>query len=133
MIKVFSFSYNNDNEKWGLWEINLKRLSSSSQPFFADFNGDFLPDILHMSEEKLKIAFQTKNPTEYSVWSFEEFVLPEYKGTKCLAEGILPKQLSTPGTVAYGDLDGDCIPDLLMIVKDKGYDYLEIYHQIPWD
>jgi hypothetical protein len=65
------------------------------------------------------------------VRNFEEFVLTEYKGTKCLPEGTQKKVLSTPGTVSYGDLDGDCIPDLLMIVKEKGYEYMEIYHQIP--
>jgi len=62
------------------------------------------------------------------VRNFEEFVLPEYKSTKCLPEGLNPKTLSSPSTTHYSDLDGDCIPDLLIVVKDKGYDYLEIYH-----
>ena len=54
-------------------------------------------------------------------------MVSEYKGVKCLGEGG-PKVLTTPGTVSYADLNGDCIPDLLMIVKDRGYDYMEIYH-----
>jgi hypothetical protein len=57
LIKSFSFTFNSASDKWGLKEINLKKLQSTTQPFFADFNGDFLPDILHMSEGGLKIAF----------------------------------------------------------------------------
>jgi len=64
---------------------------------------------------------------------FEDFTLSSVNGYKCLTEGLGPKVLSTPSTTAYTDFDGDCIPDLLIIVKDRGYDYLEIYHQVPWD
>lgn len=45
-----------------------------------------------------------------------------------MPEGTSEKSLSMPSSTHYGDIDGDCIPDLLIVVKDKGYDYVEIYH-----
>jgi len=54
--------YSNDHDKWYLRELNAKKFKASSSPFVADFNGDFLPDFLHNSDGKVKIAFQTKNP-----------------------------------------------------------------------
>ena len=55
-------------------EVEEKKFRSESQPFIADFNGDFLPDFLYSEGGEIKIAFQTRNPIEYITKPFELFL-----------------------------------------------------------
>ena len=63
--------------------------------------------------------------------NFDTYVREESSDGKCLE--VNPKrQLVSPGSVAYADLDGDWVADLIMTTKDSssGTPYLEIYISI---
>lgn len=57
IVKVYQFIKDKDLNDWTFKEIPNKKFRSQTQPFIADLNGDFLPDILFHDEGEIQIAF----------------------------------------------------------------------------
>ena len=71
VVKFFDRSETLDfNEIVGQIEIDY-----NSQPFIADFDGDFLSDILYSLHGKLKVAFQTPDPSTLTLTDFNSSML----------------------------------------------------------
>ena len=111
-------------------------IEQGSLPFVSDLNGDFLEDILYseaLAPHKIKVAFQTLNPSEFIIKDFETSMLVIDETEGCLQRGTNfgSRKLSTPHTAAQIDFDGDCLSDLFLTVVDSltGKTFYEIYHR----
>lgn len=85
-----------------------------------------------MSPNKLKVAFQSRNPTEFLIRDFDQSMLVTDETEGCLgrtAGTVYHRKLSTPHSVSMVDFDGDCLSDLFMTVVDSstGKTYYEIF------
>jgi len=104
------------------------KINKGNQPFIADFNGDFYPDILYQDNDGIKIAFNTAYKDNLIIEKFDNYIRQESGNGKWLP--VNPsRQMTSPGSIAYADVDGDWVADLLMTTEDssKGTPYLEIY------
>ncbi|CAI2359811.1 unnamed protein product [Moneuplotes crassus] len=129
ILKVYS-SVGNDPVDFQ--ENKNKRISiqRGNQPFIADFNGDFYPDVLYQSSDGIKIAFNTAYSEDLIIEDFDKYIKQRGANRKCL-EIDSSRHLASPGSVGYVDVDGDCVADLLMTTKDSsGNLYLEVYISI---
>jgi integrin alpha FG-GAP repeat containing protein 1 len=108
------------------------KIKKGNQPFITDFNGDFFPDILYQDDDGIKIAFHSGAEDNMIVERFDNFVRQESGENKKCMEVNPNRQLASPGSVAYADIDGDCIADLLLTTTDSGSGqvYLEVYVSI---
>ena len=133
VVKAYEFVKDVHEDTWTFKHMPNKRFMSESQPFIADFNGDFMPDIL-FTNGIIQIAFQTKNPHEFIIKPFDDFLLQMHNNHQCLQQSS-NRKIALPSTTVYTDFDGDCIPDLLLITEESGSNThtVEVYHQAPLD
>ena len=108
------------------------RIKRGNQPFIADFDGDFFPDLLYQDDEGIKLTFQTANPFQHNTYKFDDYVLKSGVVSKKCIEPPPERVLASPGTVAYIDMDGDWVADIVMTTKDPSTNqvFLEIYMTI---
>jgi hypothetical protein len=62
-------------------------IEQGSLPFISDLNGDFLEDVLFsdvLAPHKIKVAFQTLNPSEFIIKDFESTMLVTDETEGCL-------------------------------------------------
>lgn len=106
-------------------------IKKGNQPFITDLNGDFYPDVLYQDDEAIKVAFLMQNGRPL-IMKFDDFVKKESSGVQECLEPSPHRQLASPGSVGYADIDGDCVADLLMTTTDSGSGqaYLEVYISI---
>lgn len=123
---IKTFKYDDDIHDFTELVDKRIRIQRGNQPFIADFDGDFFPDLLYMDDEGIKISSQATNSFKNN---FNDVVFkPGVVSDKWL--DVVPgRTLVSPGTVAYVDLDGDCIADILLTTKDPSSNqvYIEIY------
>ncbi|CAI2359898.1 unnamed protein product [Moneuplotes crassus] len=129
ILKVFK-SVGNDPVDFEEVKSKRTQIKRGNQPFIADFNGDFYPDILFQSNDGIKIAFNTAQSDSIVIEEFDKYIRQKGEHGKCLR--VDPsRQLASPGSIGYVDVDGDCVADLLMTTKDSsGNLYLEVYISI---
>ena len=88
------------------------------QPFFFDYNGDTLTDVLYSADNEmvpLKLLLQKKNKNGTREWDRFDFDLhftTEMKGICKTPDSA--RRLANPHYNSYQDVNGDCIPDLLL-------------------
>ena len=127
-------TYKYDDNIHDFTEIEDKRvrIKRGNQPFIADFDGDFFPDLLYQDDEGIKLTFQTANPFQHNTYKFDDYVLKSGVVSKKCIEPPPERALASPGTVAYIDMDGDWVADIVMTTKDPSTNqvFLEIYMTI---
>lgn len=105
-------------------------LESGSQPFIGDLNGDYLEDIIYTdTNHELKVAFQKRNPLEFTITDFDHSMLVTDETEGCLVRKTGKRRLSVPHSTSLIDFDGDCLSDLFITTTDQvsGKTYYEIY------
>lgn len=107
------------------------RIKENTNPFIADFNGDFYPDVLFQSDNGIEIFFSSgekANPYENYIKNLNEFVVSKSEHHKCI-DAPANRHLASPGSVGYVDIDGDCVSDLILTTQDSSSKkvYVEIY------
>lgn len=83
------------------------KIKRGNQPFITDFNGDFYPDILYQDDDGIKIAFHSNKEDNLIIERFDNFVRQESGENKKCKEVNPARELASPGSVAYADIDGD--------------------------
>jgi hypothetical protein len=64
------------------------------------------------------VAFQRRNPDEFSIKDFESAMLDNDETDGCLQRKAGKRKLSTPHSTSLIDFDGDCLSDLFLTVTD---------------
>ena len=116
-------------------------LYPGSQPLALDVNGDQAMDLLYQSaSDGLKVALGSRTATEtYTPTSFfSTFALSNEDNADCETPNT-EDIISLPNSNAFVDLNGDCVPDLLLTrqtagsLKDSSQTvntYYQIYQQV---
>eukprot|EP00371_Babesia_bovis_P001374 XP_001610021.1 T-cell immunomodulatory protein-like protein precursor [Babesia bovis T2Bo] len=92
---------------------------TSIHPLVLDINGDGYPDFLCQSTEN-----------KVYVWINKDDVLIPYLMEKipmCSFERQIIGHIPSPHSSAFVDLDGDCRPDLVLLVERENKHYLQIW------
>lgn len=97
-------------------------MAPKSQPFIADFNGDFLQDVMFNTVEgtAMQVAYQDKETGHFKIKPFQSSMLVQDETVGCISKTIPSAILSTPHSASMIDLDGDCISDLFLTVQSGG-------------
>jgi len=94
-------------------------LTSNSQPFIGDINGDQIDDIIFNNAEavsngKINVAIYNQTKQAYTISNFKDTMVdPECGG---FTSPIEAPMLTTPHSVSMVDFDGDCLSDLFLTV-----------------
>lgn len=107
-------------------------IESNSHPFIADFNGDFLEDVMYTADDgSIKVAFQAVSGTDETiiVRDFESAIQMAKPEPGCLTRSSSSVRLTSPHSAALIDIDGDCMSDLFLTVEDtsSGRKFYEIW------
>lgn len=123
-VSQTSSSSSTNKYSWAKLDSTFSDVSlyPGSHPLALDVNGDQAMDLLYQSADKgLQVALGSRTATEtYTPKDFfSNFVLTNTDNTDCKSPNT-EDIISLPNSNAFVDLNGDCVPDLLLTRQTAG-------------